>query len=332
MWCSWDFAVHISTKCNLPAQCCAQNYLDVLNRGARHSNVSSGALVIKSRLKSRLRIDAFVQLGSKIPSRYLSTVREEVLSSRFMLAKELNKWGTCPGGNLCLINSETAFEIKEHLASKRLLATEASLREERQSQPHLWENPLRCLVLSTMPPKDKRHCKAQVLGAGWQAGLFREWSRIDGPLHSSVWIMVWGRKAHLWPDKLVHPACCKASSIRQRPPADAWGGLWEENKLHSSVSLALAPAGGVIADIFLSDSPWWLFLLWTHPNTANEANSRHSRWTAMGYLCTAGTRAQRWGWLAADGSLRCSSLPGAGPCSSLPEVLKIARFSLAPGV
>lgn len=133
VWCSWDFAVHISTKCNLPAQSCAQNYLDVLNRGARHNSVSSGAYVIKSRLKSRLRIDAFVQLGSTIPSRYLSTVREEVLSSWFMLAKELNKWSTCPGGNLCLINSKTLFEMKEHLASRSLLATEVSLREERQS-------------------------------------------------------------------------------------------------------------------------------------------------------------------------------------------------------
>lgn len=51
-------------KSNLMFPCCAQNYLDAANRNARHSDVSSAAYAIKS----RLRIDIFVQLGSKIRS------------------------------------------------------------------------------------------------------------------------------------------------------------------------------------------------------------------------------------------------------------------------
>lgn len=62
--------------------CCAQNYLDAANRNTRHSDVSSAAYAIKS----RLYIDIFVHLGPKIQSliqtvgTYFRMAEEEVLS------------------------------------------------------------------------------------------------------------------------------------------------------------------------------------------------------------------------------------------------------------
>ena len=51
-------------KSNLMFPCCVQNYLDAANRNARHNDVSSAAYAIKS----RLHIDIFVHVGSKIRS------------------------------------------------------------------------------------------------------------------------------------------------------------------------------------------------------------------------------------------------------------------------
>lgn len=97
---------------------CAQNSLDAANRNATCNNISSGAYMIKSRLKSRLCIDNFVHLGSKILSllqivgAHVSAVKEEMLSPQVMFAKDLNRWSTWPGGNMFLINFETAFELE----------------------------------------------------------------------------------------------------------------------------------------------------------------------------------------------------------------------------
>lgn len=48
-------------KSYLTFPCCVQNYLDAANRNARHSDVSSAAYAIQSRLHK----DIFVHLGFK---------------------------------------------------------------------------------------------------------------------------------------------------------------------------------------------------------------------------------------------------------------------------
>lgn len=125
-------------------------------------------------------------------------------------------------------------------------------------------------------------------------------------------------------------SCLQQYQAMSWPSAGAWGGFGEEGKLYSHASPVPAPPCDVIAAVFVSDSPWWLFLLCS-PLTS---------WTKPMSFSTRDLCALRDGWVqserqpAAVWDRISEGLPAARCLGSTPALQswKIARLSLASGL
>lgn len=198
--------------------------------------------MIKSRLKSRLCIDSFVHLGSKILSllqivgAHVSAVKEEMLSPQVMFAKDLNRWSTWPGGNMFLINFETAFELERcHIPGDSADHQEGQLSVKGQGHTLIFGNAHCSGSMETLcHQKDKKEEIQQGSGAlGRLVGLslqrVRLYLRKSPLLHLDHGVRK--QRLHSWPDKSVCLTCCKASSSRAGATSRGLRRILRRNKV-----------------------------------------------------------------------------------------------------
>lgn len=134
-----------------------------------------------------------------------------------------------------------------------------------QSHPCLWKAHCTAEHGSTKKARSEKQLRRDSPG---NYMIFRD------PLHPAIWGMVWETRQFTHGEAAACPTCWPAqpavlpAAVRQWPSADAWGGCGEESKPDSRYPPAPAPPCDVIPAVFLSDSPWWLFLLWPPPLTS----------------------------------------------------------------
>lgn len=183
----------------------------------------------------------------------MCTVEEELSSLWFMMRKQVDRRHTWPGGNTSLTNSETA--------DQETLLTSGRVSWRWQGSHTLVFGKPTALLSMEVPKRQevKSSSDGTLQGITWYLGtlsiqLFGAWC--EKPDSSLM-------EKQLPAQPAVLPA-----AVRQWPSADAWGGFGEESKPYSRYPPAPAPPCDVIPAVFLSDSPWWLFLLWPPPLTS----------------------------------------------------------------